>query len=105
MALQDQIQTYIDAATPQNDVHLRAQLASNLLHSGECYLSSDNVLCIRACSAAMANIRTSKLPTRISSDANDVLTALRELVNVGLLTGSGLRLHDQDGGVTVQVIP
>ena len=105
MALSDQIKTYVDTATPQNDASFRAQLADKLTNCGELYLSTDNVLCIRACSVAIGNIRTSTLPTRISSAANTVLTGLRELYDRGLLTGSGLKLHDQDAGVTVQVIP
>lgn len=103
MALSDQIKTYVDTATPQNDAQFRAQLASQLLNSGELYLSTDNVLCIRACSAAIGNIRTSTLPTRISSGAKSTLDSLRELANAGLLDKSAL--YDLAPGVTVEVIP
>ena len=103
--LQQDIIAYVDSATPQNDPSYRAERASSLLNSGQCYQSSDNVLCIRACAASQSFIRTSKLPTRISAAANTVLTGLQELLDRGVLTASGLKIHDASSGATIQVIP
>lgn len=105
MALLDSITTYVNTALANQHRTNRDQEISRLNNCGELYLDSGGTLCVRACSHAMANLQSSTLPTRISAAANTQLTALRELFNAGLLSGSGLKLHDQDAGVTVQVIP
>ena|SRR5581483_10960681 len=106
--LQDALRTYVSNARPNCLAYDNAILADQMFHSGLFYLDSGSVLCAKAASgASLARIANgaafSSLPTRISASANATMANIRELINVGLLTG--LLLHEQDPGVTVQVIP
>lgn len=103
MALLDSITTFVNTALAQRHATVRADKIDQLYNSGELYLDSGNVLCVKARSATIANLEGQTLPTRITASAKSTLDSLRELVNTGLVEKSVL--HDQDTGVTVQVIP
>src|SRR5690349_18763790 len=100
MSLQTSIESYVNGAIPAAHVTIRQQTAQTLRDSGNVYLDSGSVLCVRADAVASSQVGASTLPTRISGAANTILTSLRELANAGLLDRRVL--HDLDPGVVVQ---
>ena len=110
-ALQTALRSYVNSNRPGKLPKDNDNLADEMAASGKFYLDSGSVLCVRADSVSASSLATGNgttfvtLPTRVSAAANTTLTALRELFNCGVFTSSGLKLHEQDPGVTMQVIP
>src|SRR5882757_4604298 len=110
--LQDALRTYV-ANARRDPGNQAACEADQLFRSGEFYLDSGGILCVKARSASLSRMGRGgggetgfvQLPTRISASANVTLVGLRELFNVGLITAAGYALHEADPGVTLQVIP
>jgi hypothetical protein len=93
---EQQLRAMFPSVPPQKYNELRSHL----------YEASDGTLSVVASRVHMLAMlaRGVQLPTCISSNALDVLEGLRELLAAGVVSISGMNLHDNAPGVRLQQI-